>query len=517
MDLRESDGPVPNVLLILVDDLGYSDIEPYGSEIPTPRLSALAQQGTVFTNVHSGMKCNPTRAMLLTGLDNNIAAAGPRKTYHLSPDVPTLPERLQELGYHTIMAGKWDLGSAPAQEPGARGFNDSVALLPGVSTHFPNAFGNDVLPDGSNAGYRRNGQPMRIPQDFYSTSFYTRELLSAISMRPQEKPFFAYLALTAPHYPLQAPASDIQRFDGWYADGYQATRSARLARQRELGIFKSGTKPWEALQLPPWESLPAERRAYEAKRMQIYAAMVSLMDGAVGEILDYLDENQLASNTLVIFASDNGPDGTQRGAGYSDEYNNATANLGNADSFVTQGFAWAQVSATPWRLVKSYPTEGGTRVPFIARLPGMVPQGRHSNEFLRLMDLTPTLLAIGGSKGAFTIERQTKLDPTLLGRDARTTLTGKISPYGSDDTLIHTYVEKRLGGASVQKGQWKAVWWKEKQQYREPMLFRLSEDPAETQDLAKENPAQLELLLTHWRSYQKVLGNSIAEAQPKVQ
>ena len=515
MDLRESDGPVPNVLLILVDDLGYSDIEPYGSEIPTPRLSALAQQGTVFTNVHSGMKCNPTRAMLLTGLDNNMAATGTRKTYHLSPDVPTLPERLRNLGYHTIMAGKWDLGTAPAQEPGARGFDNSVALLPGVSTHFPNAFGNDVLPDGSSVGYRRNGQPMRLPEDFYSTSFYTRELLRAISTRPAEKPFFAYLALTAPHYPLQAPANDIQRFDGWYADGYQATRSERLAKQRELGIFSDGANPWEELQLPQWQSLSAERRAYEAKRMQVYAAMVSLMDRAVGEILDYLDETQLAANTLVIFASDNGPDGTQRGAGFSDEYNNETANLGNADSFVTQGFDWAQVSATPWRLVKSYPTEGGTRVPFIARLPGVVPQDSRSSEFLRLMDLMPTLLALGGDEGAFTIERQAKLDPAFLGRDARATLTGKSSPYHHDDPIIHTYVERRLGGASVQQGPWKAVWWKEKQQYLAPMLFQLSEDPAETQDLAKENPAQLALLLSHWRRYQQIIGDSIVEAQPE--
>ena len=250
--------------------------------------------------------------------------------------------------------------------------------------------------------------------------------------------------------------------------------------------------------------------------MEVYAAMISETDRAVGRIMEYLKAQDLSDNTLVIFASDNGADASLRGAGANDRYNNSTANIGAADSYVTLGKPWAQVSSTPWRLVKSHPTEGGTRVPFIARLPGRIPQGEQSDELLLLRDLLPTFLAMLGSdfpKPTFTGGESTPPE-TMIGRSAAQTLSGGVSPYGSSDTLIHTYVEKRLGGANVQLGDWKLVWWKRKERYLSPMLFNIKEDPAETVDLAEQNEAKVLELLEQWTSYQQYAGPTISEAIP---
>ena len=503
---------LPNILLILVDDLGYSDLEPYGSEIPTPHITQLANEGILFTNARSAMKCNPTRAMLMTGLDNNVAATGPRTSYHLRHDVRTLPEYLGDFGYHTVMAGKWDLGKAPGQTPDARGFKYSVALLPGVSTHYPNPFGLDNNPDGSTQGYLKNGRPLRLPDDFYSTEFYVDALEEGLATRTPGQPFFAYLALTAPHYPLQAPRAVIDSFQGWYDEGYFAVQSTRLARQRELGIVPSGLAHWPEPGKDDWSRLSRYERLREARRMQAYAAMVSLIDQAVSRVLDYLNDNNLAEDTLVIFASDNGADASLRGAGANDRYDNSTSNIGARDSYVTLGKHWAQVSSTPWRLVKSHPTEGGTRVPFIVRFPGRIPAGGRSNELFLLRDLLPTLLASMGRQ----FEPPLKSIPSeFVGRPALEALYGGLSAYGDEDTLIHTYVEPgRLGGASVQLGDWKLAWWKHNGQYLKPMLFHITEDPAETRDVSDQHADIVQRLVEKWRAYQQHVGDPISEAIP---
>ena len=500
--------PRPNLLLILADDLGYSDIEPFGGEIPTPNLAQLAAAGTRFANFHTAMKCNPTRAMLLTGLDNNAAAFGPRANYQIRPEVPTLAERLRDAGYRTYMAGKWDAGSDPGERPFERGFQRSFALLPGTGLHFPAPDGGDLREDGTTRGYSADGQALRLPEDFHSTEFYTRKIIEFIDSDPRDgQPFFAYASYTAPHYPLQAPPAYIERFRGWYERGYRAVQSRRIARLQELGLLAPDAAPWAIPGLPDWSALSPEERAYEAKRMQVYAAMIAALDDAVGQLLDHLAQRGLERDTLVLFASDNGADGSSRGAGYRNTHDNRTANLGSPSSYVTLGMNWAQVASAPYRLVKAFPTEGGTRAPLIARWPGAIPEGRISLDWLRIDDLALALLELAGVASDAA--------PSLAaGRSAWPTLAGRGPLYEAGDARIHTYIERRLGGASVLRGPWKLVWWKERGRYRQPLLFNLAADPAETQDLAAAQPAVAEDLAACWRDYAQRVGGDLSEAKP---
>lgn len=503
---RADTGERPNIVLIMVDDLGWSDTSPYGGEIPTPAIKALAAQGLQLTNFHTAMKCNPSRAMLLTGFDNNIAASGPRRSYHLRADVPTLAEQLRVVGYQTYMAGKWDLGGNSKQRPFDRGFDATAALLPGAGLHFRAHDASDVRTDGTTVGYSVNGRDAAMPERFYSTHYYTEQIKAFIdSGKASNKPFFAYLAYTAPHYPLQAPAPRIDAFKGWYEDGHRAVHKARLRRLRDLGIYNKAH--WPIPELPEWESLTSAQRAYEAKRMQIYAAMIAELDAAIADLLEFLERSNLADSTLVIFTSDNGADGTARGVGLRPEvHDNATANLGSASSYVTQGLNWAQVSSTPWRLVKGHPTEGGTRAPLIARWPGQIAAGRVSDHWLRISDLAPTILQLAGSQDAANSE-------PLYGRSALPLLLDD-EPVWNDEARVHAYVEHRLGGASVLAGDHKLVWWKTRGNYREPMLFNVSEDPAETHDLASQQPGRRAELLKIWSRYRESAGDEIAEADP---
>lgn len=499
----------PNILFILVDDLGWSDIGPFGSEIPTPNLDEMAAAGMRYTNFHTAMKCNPTRAMFLTGLDNNIAATGGRRDWRVLPDVPTLPERLRDAGYLTLMSGKWDAGSGEGQWPHDRGFEHNVSLLGAVSSHFRAPDNSDQRDDGSTAGYAKNGNPVALPEDFYSTTFYTDRMIELIeSNRSDERPFFAYLSYTAPHYPLQAPKDLIDRFSGWYEEGYQSISTIRAERLQKLGLLNSAELAWAMENVPEWSSLPASEQAYEAKRMQVYAAMVSALDDGIGSMLNYLDESELADNTLVIFASDNGADGTTNGAGYrEDAHINDTDNLGNADSYVTQGFNWAQTSSTPFRMVKSHPTEGGTRSPMIVRWPNRVQAGGKNNAWFRITDISAAILELAGIDDH-------PMGP-LAGRSALKLLTDGTPIYVDDEVRIHTYVEgRRLGGANVLKGDWKLVWWKTSNVYAEPMLFNLAVDPNETNDVAADHPDVVTELVAEWQSYKELAGEHIAEADP---
>lgn len=497
-----ADDERPNVLFILVDDLGWSDIGPFGGEIPTPNLDDLAAAGTRYTNFHTAMKCNPTRAMLLTGLDNNLAATGGRRDWRVLPGVPTLAEKLRDAGYQTLMSGKWDAGSGDGQWPHDRGFEQTYALLGAVASHFSS-------PGGFGSNYAANGQPFEPPADFYSTRWYTDRMLELINARDRERPFFAYLSYTAPHYPLHAPAEYIDAFDGWYEDGYRAVHEKRVARLRDMGLLGPDTAPWSLENVPEWHSLSDSERAYETKRMQVYAAMIAALDDGIGKVLQHLADEGLGDNTVVLFASDNGADGTPGGAGFDEKrHSNTVATLGTPGSYATQGFNWAQTSSTPFRMVKSHPTEGGYRSPMIARWPGRIDAGGINDEWFIISDLHETILDIAGA-------RRPRDRDALAGRSALKLLTGGEPVYDKDEVRIHTYVEgRRLGGANVVKGDWKLVWWKTNNVYGAPMLFDIAKDPNETTDLAAEHPGIVADLVAEWRQYAARIGESIAEANP---
>ena len=498
--------PQPNFLLIVADDLGFSDIAPYGGEMPTPNLTRLAADGTRFLDFHTAVKCNPTRAMLHTGIDNNTSAIGPRRNYRLSPDAATLAEVLRDAGYHTYMTGKWDLGRSAGQVPSARGFEQVFALLPGAGRHYPNP--HREASDELNS-YSENGERVTVPDDFYSTHYYTDRMLDYIDANLDDgQPFFAFLSYTAPHYPLQAPRQRIEAYDGWYEDGYQATRGARIERQRELGLFPADFEPYSDEDLTDWASLTDAERADESRRMQIYAAMVDIMDEDIGRVLDYLDERGIADDTVVLFMSDNGADGTATGAGFNEADDNSLDNLGNATSYVTVGADWALVSSTPLRLYKTFTTEGGTRVPAILRWPERVAAGRIDRNYFQVADLMPTFLELagvehpaeagdaggnGGSGDADTLPMQ--------GRPVTNLWLQGTPAYGDADYAFHTYTEPRLGGGYARRGDWKLAWWKEDGEFMPRALFNLADDPAETRDRSTDHPEIAAELAQAWLNH----------------
>ena len=465
--------------------------------MPTPNLARLAADGTRFLDFHTAVKCNPTRAMLHTGIDNNTSAIGPRRNYRLSPDAATLAEVLRDAGYHTYMTGKWDLGRGAEQIPSARGFEQVFALLPGVGRHFTNP--HLEVTDELNS-YSENGERVSVPEDFYSTHHYTDRMLEYIDANLGDgRPFFAFLSYTAPHYPLQAPRERIEAYDGWYEDGYRATRSARIERQRELGLLAADIEPYPAPGLTDWASLTDEERAYEAIRMQIYAAMVDIMDEQIGRVLDYLDEQAIADETVVLFMSDNGADGTATGAGFNEADDNSPENLGSPTSYVTVGANWARVSSTPLRLYKTFTTEGGTRVPAILRWPGKVAAERFDRNFFQVTDLMPTFLELarvdhpadGADDSILAMQGRSVAAHWLVGAPA----------YGDTDYAFHTYIEPRLGGGYVRRGDWKLAWWKEAGEFIPGALFNLADDPTETRDRSADHPEIADEFAQAWLKY----------------
>lgn len=320
-------GQRPNVLLIVADDLGFSDIGALGGEIATPNLDRLARQGMTFLDFHATPSCSTTRSALLSGNDPHLVGVGmmaewrgrlkPEQRERLRPGyegvlaakVPTLAELLGDAGYHTYIAGKWHLGKQPELQPQKRGFEESYVLLEGGAANFKQA--NMALLPNYSTTYLHDGQPIGLPDDFYSSTWYTDRLIEMIERRAGDgRPFFAFAAYTAPHWPLQAPDAYLAKYRGRYDAGYQAIADQRLARQRELGLISEGYPSQAQLEgVPAWSTLSDEQQRQSARTMEVYAAMVEAFDAEVGRLLDHLRRSGQLDNTLVLFMSDNGPEG----------------------------------------------------------------------------------------------------------------------------------------------------------------------------------------------------------------
>jgi len=427
----------PNVVLILVDDMGFSDIGCYGSEIATPNLDALAAGGVRLTQMYNGARCCPTRASLLTGLYAQQAGVGhmvqdlgaPGYQGYLNVYCVTLAEALRPSGYRTLMAGKWHVGGQygrdadqwHAGEPGfptplQRGFDHHYGTLAGAGSYFnPHTLMRDgeyVQPEGD---------------DYYYTDAIGQEAAGMIEQAAEDNvPFFSYVAFTAPHWPLHALPEDIARYRGRYTDGWDSLRAARYARMRELGILPTD---WEVsprdLQAPAWESLSAEDQDWEDARMATYAAQVTRMDRNVGVVLEALQRSGIAENTLVLFLSDNGgcaellrEDGRNESAPplTRDGRPVRTGNVhgimpGPADTYMSYDLPWANASNTPFRLFKHWAHEGGISTPMIVHWPGVIEPGRIVHEPCHFIDIMPTLLAAAGAPYPESYEGREILPP----------------------------------------------------------------------------------------------------------
>lgn len=524
----------PNFLVIVADDLGFSDLGAFGGEIATPHLDALATAGLRLTDFHTAPTCSPTRSMLLTGTDHHIAGIGtmaealtpeligkPGYEGYLNDRVVALPELLRDAGYQTLMSGKWHLGLTAELAPHARGFERSFALLPGAANHY----GFEPTYDEHTPGLLKSTPALyieddtfveRLPEDFYSSDAFGDKLLQYLKQRDQSRPFFAYLPFSAPHWPLQAPAEVVERYKGRYDAGPEVLRQERLEKLRALGLIAADTQahPVDG----QWQALSEEQRQRSARSMEVYAAMVERMDWNIGRVLDYLRNQGLLDNTLVLFMSDNGAEGAlleafpkfgPHLASYLDQhYDNSLDNIGRANSYVWYGPHWAQAATAPSRLFKAFTTEGGIRVPALLHYPALARQGQISHEFSTVMDITPTLLDLAGVRHPGKRWRGRDVAP-LRGKSWLGYLSGETAQVHDENTVTGWEL---FGRRAIRQGHWKAVYIPGPVGPATWQLYDLSRDPGEIHDLATEQPARLETLLGEWQKYVEETGVILSQS-----
>lgn len=530
----------PNVLVILVDDLGYADLGTFGSEIATPHIDALAHEGRMLSNFHTTPLCATSRAELLTGVDHHLTGVGtlaesnyfypnqPEYTGNLNDGAPTVAQLLHDAGYHTYMAGKWHLGGGG---PSTVGFEQSFSM------DYAAAFGSNFKPsaahpESSAKTYYENGTAATLPDDFFSSDTFTSKLQQYIGHDHGDgKPFFAYLAFQAVHFPLQAPDAYLDLYKGKYDAGYQVIRDARIQKQKELGLLPQDFNPNpgdEATMIrfgqpgvltnQSWDSLSATDKQSEARIMEVFAAMLTNLDDNVGKLIAYLKQIGEYDNTLIVFTSDNGSDGMGFGfIPYTDLSNpasvlsidNSLANYGRPSSFIFRSTRWAEAGTAPFRLFKGFTAEGGIAVPAIVRLPRQSSARPESAALSSLRDLVPTILAVAGvaAPGA---QYQGKAIAPLEGASLLPVLQGvRTSVHGPAEVYADEVNDIRV----VRQGQWKLT---RIHNYLLPsaaellnhdwQLYNIDTDRGETTDVAAQNPAVVTALIAEWDAYAQRVG-----------
>ncbi|KAF2238418.1 arylsulfatase [Viridothelium virens] len=555
----------PNFLIVVADDLGFSDTGVYGSEIETPSIDRLAQDGLRFTDFHAASACSPTRSMLLSGTDHHIAGIGAmiesikdfqrnKQGYegYLNDRVVSLPELLRDKGYKTYMSGKWHLGLSKERWPHSRGFDRSFSLLPGAANHYayePQLENGDKRPSllARTPPYYveddRHIPPKELGKDFYSSDAFADKLLQYLGERSdteREQPFFAYLAFSAPHWPLQAPEEAIIPYRGRYDDGPEALRQERVRNLKKLGLVPEHAIPHDVVAphkqrmlSRQWETLSPSEKAFSSRTMETYAGMVQRLDSQLERVLDYLRSTQELDNTFVIFMSDNGAEGTLLEAApiigenifeHIDKYyNNSLENMGRFDSYVWYGPHWASAGTAPSRLYKAFIAEGGIRVPFILRYPPLTsarPTLSIEHAFCTVMDIYPTILELAGIsypaspykcheivplRGTSWLPYLRHASDDCSSAAAPATLTNGSSTPSSPPARIHAEESvtgwELFGRLAVRQGKWKATFIPAPYGPEVWELFDLEQDPGETRSVAEEEPAKLRELLKAWNEY----------------
>ena len=491
----------PNIVIIMPDDMGYTDMGAFGAEISTPNLDELAFSGVRLTNFHSGPTCGPTRAMLMSGMTSVESLTRGA----LKPNVHSLPELLREAGYHTYVSGKWQNNPPgprrPENDAVAHGFEKAYVRDAIIGVHF-NA------PANVNTGgleMKENGEDIRmqdLPSDFFSTEAFTDKAIEYIeSNRADGRPWFAWLAYTAPHIPLQAPDDWLDRYEGHYDAGYDVLLRQRMARARELGVIPGNI---DLDYVPPsrtvrWETLTDEEKAHSARTMEVYAAMIENIDFHVGRFVNYLKQSGQFDNTVFIFMSDNGAEDLLEGfytARMGLEFDNSLEKLGTAESFPAYGIGWAEASTAPFKWTKGALTEGGVRVTAFVAHSAIADKGGLDDDYLTVMDILPTLLEIADAEGPGPDHlpvRGKSFWPRLTGDPAST--------HGESEAIPYVTAEAR----ALVSGEWKLIY--DLLRMQEPTedtdweLFNLADDPQEMNDLSNEYPEIRRELMTAWEDF----------------
>lgn len=514
----------PNVLVIVVDDMGFSDIGSFGGEIETPNLDALAFAGARLTNFQVAPTCSPTRAMLLTGVDNHKAGLGnmleelspnqldqPGYEGRLNKRVVTVASLLRDSGYRTMMSGKWHLGQEPGSRPSDRGFDRAFSLLVGGASHFGDMRPAYAPTPDVKAKYAEDGKLLSaLPSDFeYSSQYYVDRLINYLQASPAEEPFFAYLSFTAPHWPLQAPKVSIDKYRGRYAAGYDTLLAKRLEKAKSLGVI-----PADASENSPppayrsWDTLSESERQREARAMEVYAAMIDEVDQHTGRLLAYLKEADEFDNTVIVFLSDNGAEGHDLNETWPTDLFPAIRNtidtthdfsyeaMGMPGSYVLYGHGWGRAASPALSLYKAFPTEGGTRAAAFVHYPKAIKSNTIVNDLLSVKDVTPTLLELAGVAHPGSRYAQRAIEP-ISGVSAWPVLTGLA--IESDDERV--LAGELFGKRSVRKGDWKIVHMPPPYGNDQWQLYNLREDLAERHDLASTHSNKLAEMQLLWNDY----------------
>lgn len=517
----------PNVLLVMADDMGWTDLGSFGSEIDTKNLDQLAVEGVKFTDFHVSVSCSPTRSMLLSGTDNHLAGLGnmgemltpeqigqPGYEGHLNDRVMSLAEVMRENGYHTYMAGKWHLGHDPESYPHARGFDRSLSMLFGGASYWSDMFGMLAVHEEVAEYVLDDKLLSELPKDFYATRNYADFLIDAIrENRGDGKPFFAYLAFTAPHDPMHVPEPWLSKYRGDYDEGYSVLKERRSASAKQLGLIAEEAKmpdpyhlePYESV--TPWNALSDEQQSIEARGMEVYAGMVSNMDYHYGRVVNFLKDIGEYDNTIVIFLSDNGPNPWysedypgNKGSKWFAQFNNSLENIGHPLSHYAYGMGWGSASAGPLDLFKMTVAEGGIRSPLLIAGPG-IKDGHQVDAFAYVWDIMPTILEFTGVSHPETFNG-TRIEP-LRGKSLVGVLMGSTELVYSPDEFIGGEMQN---GKWMRQGDFKAVSVAPPYGTGAWHLYDIAKDPGETNDLSEERPDLLAKLKAAWKEYADDVG-----------
>ena len=467
--------PRPNIVVILCDDMGFSDLGCFGSEINTPNLDRLAANGIRFTDFHNNAKCSETRASLLTGLWHQ-QSRNLKKSGHV-----TIAEVLREAGYSTLMSGKWHLAKTPPE----RGFDRYFGFLGGAINFYTGRdWGN-----GENL-MRLDRKEFVAPKSFYSTDAFTDYAIEFVDQaRSKEQPFFLYLAHNAPHFPLHALPEDIAKYRGRYSIGWDEIRKRRYAKLKELNIIDD---TWRLSVRDPkvegWDQLTKKQMNYLEPMMEVYAAMVDRLDQNIGRLVTHLEKQEVLDNTLILFFSDNGACPYQR-------HRTPGVAPGPANSDIAYDARWANMCNTPLRLYKQYAHEGGSSTPMIAHWPAKIDaKGTLTSFASHLVDIMPTIVDVAGAKYPKEFD----------GEDILPMEGVSLVPafHGKKERGDHPLFWEFAGNHAIRVDDWKLV----AERSKEWELYDLSKDRSETQDLAAKSPKHVKQLAKLYDQWAKRTG-----------
>ncbi len=507
----------PNIVVLVADDWGFTDVGAFGSEIATPNIDALAQRGVRFSNFHVAASCSPTRSMLLTGVDNhrngvgNLREAMPRSHMgqpgyqgSLTPQVVTVASLLQDGGYRTYASGKWNVGSEPYNRPNRRGFDRSIVQGDTGSDNWDPR--QRYLPHAAQVDWFEDGQVAKMPATFYSSEFFVDRAIDYIdSGKTSGKPFFAYVAFQANHVPIQAPQAFIDKYKGRYDAGWDVLRQQRRDKAASQGLIVPGTPFTTMASSKRWNELSAKDRRYQAREMEIYAAMADAMDFHVGRLVDHLKAIGEYERTVFVFLSDNGPEGSDYAEAQlwlATQYSQDIDRLGGKGAYGIPGPGWASASAAPLDTYKFYAGEGGIRVPLIvAGVPGST-ANRIQGALTHVNDIVPTLLDLAGVVHPGTRYQGQPVQP-LAGHSLVPILTGQTDKvYPSEQPIGY----ELSGNAALFKGDLKLVRNMPPIGDNQWHLFDLRTDPGETRDLRNAQPQLFAQMQADYATYAREHG-----------